>query len=209
MAAAGVLTNSLVAEVGALLDLTITDNTTPSKTDTIRWMNRAAIKLFKVLPVEHLVDVQKVELISGYIASGSDFNPSLLRVVDVIVNGAAADKIDNVALKRLPTESPYKYSLAQPAYSVKGSSGSMSIEAYPTTASLLHVTYIPTPTKYSTVTEDDTYSPPESLEEFIVQYASIMAREQDEEPGQFQLYMKQWMEDIQMAYSIPAQNSEG
>lgn len=207
--AAGDTEARLIAEVGGLLDQDITDSTTPSRDDVITWLNRGAIQVYKLLPVEHLSDVTHEEAIAGSEVLGTALSKTLLRIVDVQANGVSCEKVTDATLTKIHAENPHRYNSKQPAYSIKGSGGSTKIKTYPTSTVVVNVVYIPNPTPYIKDTGvDDAYTVPYALEEFVVKYASIMAREQDEEPGQFQLYMRDWVESVQMAYSIPAQNTD-
>ena len=47
---------------------------------------------------------------------------------------------------------------------------------------------------------------PESLEELAVRLAAIRYREQDEEPGQVQLYKAQFVQDLQLYYNVESVN---
>ena len=199
----------MVREVGGLIDLDVDDNTTPSTDEVIKWLNRAAIDLVKVMPEAHLSDLMHEEVFSGVTeVDSTDLTYSLLRIINVSVSYRSAVKIPEIERASLVAINPNRYSEKQPAYSVTGVSGIAKIKVYPSRASLISVLYVPIPTKYVNGGTGDlgALALPESLEELAVRLAAIRYREQDEEPGQVQLYKAQFVQDLQLYYNVESVN---
>jgi hypothetical protein len=204
----------LMAAVGAVIDLEVTTNSTPDRTQVKIWLTDGAVAAFGILPFEALTDCIVIDTGTGYSMVDTDFTTGVLRVASVTSDGIGCIKLTEDQFKTLSL-TPYKYTAGNPAYSVIQTAAGASVQVYPQDATAaLSVSYVPFPFDYNVATVDeatvgDETSVPAPLEHLIIDYAGIMYRVQDEEPGQFQLYEAAWKEKIKTLYGIPGSNAAG
>lgn len=206
----------LIAKVSALIDIQVSSSTTPSIDNITGWLNEGAIQIFRLFPVEEFRDsmIYLLKRNNGDV-NQDDFTKRLMKIVAVYKDGVYCTKITEEEMGSLENSRPLKFNYMQPAYCRVSSSGNHTvIKTYPPigTSGKIEVTYLPYPFEYNsatpTATPDNT-GVPVSLEGYLVEYAAILARIQDEEPGQFQLYMQDWRSKIQMAHGLPVESVEG
>lgn len=205
----------LIDDVASLIDIQLTDNTTPSRAQVVEWLNQGAIEVFRLVPAEELRD--SAIYIQKWVASLSDadLTHKMLRVLSLNRNGVSCEKVKENDFNRIKSLTPLKYTASNPAYTRYTLNNSTYFKMIPGGTVLWQLTYIPYPFVYATGNDDeeievpDERAVPSSLESFVITYAAAYARVQDEEPGQFQLYIADWRQRLQMIYGIEADTLEG
>jgi hypothetical protein len=202
----------LVSAVSGLIDIQVDDSTTPSFEDVTSWLNEGAVQVFRIFPVEEFRDAMITQEKDGAIFSQNDFTHKLLKIVSVYRNSAICTKLTEEEFGSLSSSRPLRFNSLQPAYCRRSVNNNTVISVYPGGGVVYQITYLPYPYAYDTslpnATPDNT-AVPASLEHAMIEYAAILARIQDEEPAQFQLYINDWRQKIQMAYGVPNESIEG
>lgn len=203
----------LVSAVSGLIDNKITANTTPSLDDVTGWLNEGAIQIFRLIPVEELRDCMISIFKYGQNVTASDFERNVLKIISVYSNGKICAKVNEEEFALIDQLRPLRYNSNQPAWAKTKRGAEVSISIYPSGSSMMtQITFLPYPFIYSssspTEAPDDT-AVPATLEGMLIEYAAMLARIQDEEPAQYNMYMQDWRTKVQMAHGIPSESIEG
>lgn len=205
----------LIDDVASLIDIQLTDNTTPSREQVVEWLNQGVIEVFRLIPPEELRDAMITHQDYTTQVFASSFEKKLIKIVSLKRNGIPCVKVEENEFGLLRTMYPYRFTADNPAYSRTTLDGEIIYKVHPSGKVVWQITYLPYPFVYETGDNEeedaapDRYAVPSMLESFVIQYAATYARVQDEEPGQFQLYMADWRQRLQMAYGVPVDTTEG
>lgn len=207
--------NKMINAVGALIDIVLTDNTTPSRSQVVEWLNEGVIECIRVLPVKELQDMYTSYSSTTGTINEVDLPRPCHKVISLFRNEVSCIEVDENVFNSIRDTQPYKFTVKNPAYVKRIIDGNINFQTYPGGRSLLRLVYIPTPFVYATGDNQEeaevptTYSIPIELEPYVLSYAAAMARVQDEEPAQFQLYKQDWMNMIRAAHGLPISPADG
>jgi hypothetical protein len=212
----------LIDSVGSLIDQDITLTSTPSRKEVVDWLNEGVIQAFRIMPIEELSDTYVSDTVLATQVPESDLSQKLLRIATVYRNVVNCKRITENEMGKVIRIAPFKYSIDDPAFALVNDGLGTKIKVYPLGATVIAVTYVPYPFIYQSDlgTEDVDADKPEdeaptneaipaTLEGMIIEHAAALARIQDEEPGQYQLYMSQWEKKLQTAHQLPVDSIEG
>lgn len=194
----------LVADVAAILDIEITNDTIPSELQVVRWLNEAAVITASVLPPEACVSITTTSSFTvtdyaSYGESGASSTP--LRMLSVKKFGKPCEVIyDPHVFLRRKANYGMIYNREFPLCLISGGSAGMSLSFFPEDSGTAELRFICYPEEY-VLGEDQSalgYLPPKSWEKILVDYAVMRGRLQDEEPGQAEQQYKFWMDSVKL-----------
>lgn len=205
----------MIDAVGAKIDIVLTTNTTPNRKQVVDWLNEGVIETIKLLPEESFRDLFVDYSSLGNEISESDLLLPVMKTISFFRNGASCVKITDKEFFSLLQNSPFKFTSMNPAYARITLGGIAIWRSYPTGKALNQIIYIPYPFMYDTGNGDEEnetptrYSIPALLENYVIDYAAAMARVQDEEPAQYQMYKQDWMNRVRMEHGLPIDPADG
>lgn len=205
----------LIDDVASLIDIQLTDNTTPSRAQVVEWLNQGTLEVLRLVPSKELSDATIYIEKWASTFTDSDLTHKMLRIISMKRNGVSCEYVEENEFSRIRQFYPHKYTLMNPAYTKTKTANNIRFMTWPSGKVLWQLTYVPYPFVYATgILDEEEETPdsraiPSSLESFVITYAAAYARVQDEEPGQFQLYIADWRQRLQMIYGIQADTIEG
>lgn len=199
--------SQMVARVGSLLDIEVSDDTVPSNDDIITWLNEGALEVVKMMPDEKVSALTKRIGVTDvgertYLNEDHDFEPPM-RIMTVTKFGAVCTKAKNyedyLQKKKL---TPLIFDRTNPLACQTGTIASPVIEFFPADTGDVVIQAVIAPSAYAMdggYDENDDLYPPVSWERLIIDYAVMRGRTQDEEPGQANLQYQMWIQAVQTA----------
>lgn len=190
------------AAVGALLDVDIETNSTPSTNQVFQWLYDGAIEMMAVLPdgaLAGFTDTKEYGSVKDLNIVVEDIE--LLRIVAVTKAGKLCDRLPLDVLKDIGKKAPYIYA-NDAAYAETGVGGQVLLSFLPddVIADVI-LSYVHLPAPVNDWTASNSYAPPVSWTSFLARYAAIQAKIQDEEPEQAQLLFQMWANEVQQMAS--------
>ena len=200
----------LLRKVGAKLDLTVTETSTPNDVQICDWLNEAALLFTRFLPANRLGSLRSAVLVNDSIGEFMDLTGSdVVRAVGVKKYGVECTVLGQRKMDLVSTRSPLIHTVRNPSVAISGESGFVKLQFWPTSIGPVRVKGVKRPTAYnadwvSRDTDDNpiyTYAPdefslPAELETAAIDYALIQGRIQDEEPEQVQLLYQMWSQQL-------------
>ena len=201
--------DTLIADVGALIDITPTDSTAPSRAQIVSWLNEGALNVMRLAPIHELLSCYVTNIAGGSYFQKSDFSSNPLRIVQVLRNGLACREVDLITFDSFNSIDAMSVTSRLPVYKVDNDE---TIRVLPLGTIYVHVSYVPHPFVYELATptpDPDNTAVPVVYEEMVVEYAALKYRIQDEEPAQYKMFIEEWRQKLQMNYSVKANPIEG
>jgi len=197
--------DEMVAKVGDIMDVEIDNNSTPSKTQVFRWLNEGQMRISRLMPVEHLGSITRSvtgsQVESDWLVATA--GKSIIRIATIKKFGNTCTFLKPEEFEKQTTVIPYLYSYHDPCYTHTGLSGKSYVRFHPDAPGSVEARVVLVPTEYSESDQDgDDYRVPVSLEDFVVSFAVMRARQQDEEGFQADQMKQEWMTDLQFAFGI-------
>jgi len=200
----------LMRKVGAKLDLSVTETSTPNVEQVCDWLNEAAILLTRLMPDKRLGGLRSAILSESDASEFIDLaGTDMVRVVGVKKYGVECTVLTQRKMDLVSTRSPLIHTVRNPAVAVSGEAGYVKLQFWPTSPGPVTVKGIRRPTSYhndfsARDAEDEpiyTYAPdefslPVELESSAIDYAMIQGKIQDEEPEQVQLLYQMWSQQM-------------
>jgi hypothetical protein len=189
----------MIAQVGAKLDLEITENTVPDKEQVVQWLNDASLYMAKILPAPAVSGITR-SFKSDSVGSQWELpTGEILRVLVVRKFGNISFMADMAKLSWVATNVPMTHTSRNPICAVSGSGGNTVLEFFPRTNAPAEVIAVVAPEQITAEGwTPGEYAPPPSWALGMVDYAVIQGKIQDEEPEQAAFLLKSWQENLQV-----------
>jgi len=194
-----VISDKLRNRVGSLLDVRITEATTPSKDQVDEWMYEGALMLCKILPIGLLgtmMDVETATVTKDWDVGGLD----IVKAVSVEKNDAGCTIYPYPELVHIRDNMSSLHTTSNFACAFTGEVGGASIiRFYPETSASATLTFVTSPAPVSkwAKTTAPHLIPPDTWSELIVEYAVMKGKIQDEEEQAATMLYQMWMQSIQ------------
>lgn len=194
-----VISDNLRDRVGALLDVRISDATTPSRDQVNEWMYEGALILCKLLPVSILGTMMGT--FSATVSDNWDIGDNdIVRIVAVEKNSKKCRIYSYPDLLRIQDDMPALHTTNNPACSFTGlDSGKSVIKFIPISNTLAFITFVtsPAPIEDWEITDSPHLIPPDTWAELIVEYATVKGKIQDEEEQAATMLYQMWLQSVQ------------
>lgn len=194
-----VISDKLRNRVGALLDVRITEATTPSKDQVDEWLYEGALMMCKILPLGLLgtmMDVEEATVITDWDISAFD----VVKAVAVEKNGAICKIYTYPELLHIRDNMSALHTSSNFGCSFVGDAGGAGvIKFYPESSSLAILTFVASPAPISewVKTSAPHLIPPDTWSELIVEYAVVKGKVQDEEEQAASMLYQMWIQSVQ------------
>lgn len=192
--------DELVARVGAKLDSVPTDSTVPSINQIKGWLDEGAIEIARLAPESMLGSL--IATHTNTITDSYEPEDYVMRILSVSKFGAVCKVVPNIVTFRLLVGSAgLAFDQKSPLACVSGTAGRIAVKFYPETSGQIIVDYVRKPNSYlDTYDSGSEYYLPQEFEQFLISYAVIQGRIQDEEPGLAQQQAQIWYQDLDAAF---------
>jgi len=193
-----VISDQLRNRVGSLLDVRITEATTPSKDQVDEWMYEGALMLCKALPVALLgtmMDLETATITTDW--DISDFD--VVKAVTVEKDGVRCKIYSHPDLLHIRDNMGALHTDEYPACSFTGIAGGKAvIKFFPETNLSVSLTFVtsPAPVTAWKKTVSPHLIPPDSWSELIVEYAVMKGKIQDEEEQAASMLYQMWTQSV-------------
>jgi len=202
----------MIDAVGSLIDQKLTTSTTPTRAQVSDWLNEGVIGVFRFVPLSEMGDTIQSDSFASSSINDTDLSKKMFRISSVYRTNVLCAKLSPEEYSAIVNTSPELSSPFDPIYSITHGPSGSRIEIHPRSDIYNSINYVPFPFMYDSENQDDSpdnTSIPSSLEGLVVEYAAALARIQDEEPQQYQLYIAAWEKKLQYIDKFPIENIEG
>ena len=196
----------VLSRVGAKLDVTVTDNSTPSSDQVVQWLNDGSLLMVKYMPPHRLGSLMFVTTESDVGEYWALASTDMLRPVAVKKFGVECARLVQRDLDLVITQTPLLFTTRNPAFAVSGEAGALKLQFWPASLGPVSVKGIKRPTAFENDAgwAPDQWSLPAELELNAIDYAVIQGKIQDEEIEQATILKKEWTQELGIEMQIDA-----
>jgi len=195
-----VLFSDIKDGVAANLDLSeIDDNSTPTQDQVAGWVLEATNMMIQLLPDEQLTVFENSYYTGQSVGPSVNLNSAIVRISYVQRGSFSATPLTVEQLARHRRLGLLVHSESRPAYTLSGGPNSLNMNFYPATTESTTIRYIRACDFDPVLWVGSAHGrPPENWLGLLVEYATMKAKYQDEEPEQSEQAAKRWQEKVQI-----------